>query len=67
MFLTGKIGGMRRTYMFSVHVVEEAEAVGGRVGDAVRVFGCYVEKRAEEPRLVPFLPRPRRLNVHVET
>lgn len=53
--------------MFSVHVVEEAEAVGGRVGDAVRVFGCYVEKRAEEARLVPFLPRPRRLNVHVET
>lgn len=46
---------MYLTYMFSIHVVEEAEAVGRWVGDAVRVFRCHVEKWTHEPRLVPFL------------
>lgn len=47
---------MYLTYVFSIHVVEEAEAVRRRVGDTVRVFRCYVEKRTHEPRLVTFLP-----------
>lgn len=46
---------MRLTYVFSIHVVEEAEAVGRRVGDTVRVFRSYVEKRAHKPSLVAFL------------
>lgn len=45
------------TYVFSIHVVEEAEAVGGWVCDTVRVLRCYVEKRTYEPCLVPFLAR----------
>lgn len=49
---------MELTYVFSIHVVEEAEAVGRRVGDAVRVLGRHVEKRTHEPSLVPFLPWP---------
>lgn len=52
--------------MFSIHVVEEAEAVGRRVGDAVRVFGSYIEERTDEARLVPLLTWPRCLDVHVE-
>lgn len=52
--------------MFAVHVVVEAEAVGGRVGDAVGVFGRHVEEGAQQSRLVAFLARPRRLDVHVE-
>jgi len=60
-------GGRSLTYVLAVHVVEEAEAVGGRVGDAVRVFGGDVEERTYEPRLVAVVARPRRLNVHVET
>lgn len=55
------------TYMFSIHVVEEAEAVGRRVGDAVRVFGRHIEKWTHKPSLVPFLPRSRCFDVHVET
>lgn len=43
--------------MFSIHVVEEAEAVGRRVGDAVWVFGRHIEKWTHKPSLVPFLPR----------
>lgn len=58
---------MQLTYVFSIHVVEEAEAVGRRVGDAVRVFRCNVEKWTNKTCLVPFLPWPRCLNVHVET
>lgn len=53
--------------MFSIHVVEEAEAVGRRVGDTVRVFRSYVEKRAYKPSLVSFLSRSGCLDVHVET
>lgn len=59
--------GMRLTYVFSIHVVEEAEAVGRRVGDTVRVFRSYVEKRAHKPSLVAFLSWSRSLDVHVET
>lgn len=58
---------MYLTYVFSIHVIEETKAVGRRVGDAVGVFRRYVEKRAYEPCLVPFLPWSRRLNVHVES
>lgn len=58
---------MELTYVFSIHVVEEAEAVGRRVGDAVRVFGGHIKKWTHEPSLVPFLSRPRCLDVHVET
>lgn len=58
---------MELTYVFAIHVVEEAEAVGRRVGDAVRVFGRHIEKWTHEPGLVPFLSRPRCLDVHVET
>lgn len=49
---------MELTYVFAIHVVEEAEAVGRRVGDAVRVFGRHIEKWTHEPSLVPFLSRP---------
>lgn len=64
-------GGQRwrrshRTYVFAVHVVVEAEAVGGRVGDAVGVLGRHVEEGAEQSRLVALLAGPRRLDVHVE-
>lgn len=55
-----------RTYVFAVHVVVEAEAVGGRVGDAIGVLGRHVEEGAEQSRLVALLARPRRLDVHVE-
>lgn len=61
------LGEAYLTYVFSIHVIEETEAVGWRVGDAVRVFGCYVEKRAYKSRLVSFLPWPRCLDVHVES
>lgn len=52
------MGQMHLTNVFAIHVVEEAEAVGGRVGDTVGVFRCYVEKGTNKPRLVPFLPWP---------
>lgn len=53
--------------MFSIHVVEESEAVGGWIGDTVRVFRRHVEKWTYKPGLVPFLAWPRCLDVHVET
>lgn len=53
--------------MFPVHVVEEAKAIGGRVVDAVRVFGCDVEKGAYKPCLIAFFTWPGCLNIHVET
>lgn len=54
------------TYVFPIHVVEEAEAVGRGVGDTVGVFRCYIEKRAHKPGLFTLLPWSRCLNVHVE-
>lgn len=49
-----KTDSLYLTYMFSIHVIEEAEAVSRRVGDTVRVFRCHVEKRTDEPGLVSF-------------
>lgn len=55
-----------RTYVFAIHVVEEAQAVGGRVGDAVGVLGRHVEVGAKQSRLFALLAWPGRLDVHVE-
>lgn len=51
--------------MLAVHVVVEGEAVGGAVGGGA--LGVHVEGGGQEAGLVPILPRPRRLDVHVET
>lgn len=45
------------TYVFPIHVVEEAKAVGRWIGDTIRVFRCYVEKWTYKPCLVSFLAR----------
>lgn len=53
------------TYVLAVHVVKEGEAIGGAVGGGA--LGVHVESGGQQPGLVSVLPRPRRLNVHVET
>lgn len=56
------------TYMLAIHVVVEAEAVGGVGGDCpIGVFGSHAEGGAQEPGFVPVDPRARRLDVHVKT
>lgn len=51
--------------MLAVHVVKEGEAIGGAVGGGA--LGVHVESGGQQPGLVSVLPRPRRLDVHVET
>lgn len=51
--------------MLAVHVVVEGEAVGGAAGGGA--LGVHVEGGGQQPGLVSVLPRPRRLDVHVET
>lgn len=59
--------------MFAVHVVVEGEAVGGAVGDGGGGgggrgrLGVHVEGGRQQPRFIALQPRPRRLDVHVET
>ena len=58
------------TYVLPVHVVVEGEAVSGVVGDGGgrgRALGVHVEGGRQQPGLVSVQPRPRRLDVHVET
>lgn len=58
------------TYVSPIHVVVEGEAVGGVVGDGGgrgRALGVHVEDGRQQPGLVSVQPRPRRLDVHVET
>lgn len=58
------------TYVFSIHVVVEGEAVGGAVADwgrGEKTLGVRVESWGQQTSLVALQPRPRRLDVHVET
>lgn len=63
----GKKTDVLLTNVFAVHVEEETEAVCRGVGDAIWVLGHHVEEGTDQPRHLTLLPRPGRLDVHVET
>lgn len=63
----GKKTDVFLTNVFAVHVEEETEAVCWGVGDAIWVLGHHVEEGTDQPRHLTLLPRPGRLDVHVET